>query len=203
VNILCGPGEVSERRRLQTCSLWRIGAIAVAGTNALGRGEGELLNLMMRRVLHRFFELGMLIKGIDGGLELVGGLLLVFLSPAAINRVVFFFLEGELKEDPTDLVANLLLHTTRSAIEVRVPASVFLIVHGIVKLVLVGGLVTNRLWSYPAAILVFAGFTIYQLYQLSQQYSLFLETVTILDVIFILLVIAEYRHMRMARTDKV
>jgi uncharacterized membrane protein len=160
------------------------------------------LNLTIKRILHRFFELGILLKGVDGGLELVGGLLLVFLSPVAINRVVFFFVEGELKEDPTDLVANLLLHTTRSAIEVRVPASVFLIVHGIVKLVLVGGLATNRLWSYPAAILVFTGFTIYQLYQLSQQYSLFLETVTILDVIVIVLVIAEYRHMRIARAHK-
>jgi uncharacterized membrane protein len=156
----------------------------------------------MRRTLHRFLELGILIKGIDGGLVLVGGLLLVFLSPVAINRVVFFFMEGELKEDPTDLVANLLLHTTRSAIEVRVPASVFLSVHGIVKLVLVGGLATNRLSSYPAAILVFAGFTVYQLYQLSQQYSLFLEAVTVLDVIVILLVIAEYMHMRAARTHQ-
>jgi uncharacterized membrane protein len=158
---------------------------------------------MMRRNLHRFFELSILIKGIDGGLELVGGLLLVFLSPVAINRVILFFVEGELKEDPTDLVANLLLHTTRSAIDVRVPASVFLIVHGIVKLVLVGGLATNRLWSYPAAILVFAGFTIYQLYQLSQQYSLFLEVVTVVDVIVILLVIAEYMHMRIARTHEI
>src|ERR1700731_1053601 len=112
---------------------------------------------MMRRILHRFFELGIIIKGVDGGLELIGGLLLVFLPSAAINRVVFFFVEGELKEDPTDLVANLLLHTTRGAIEVRVSASVFLIVHGIVKLVLVGGLVTNRLWSYPAAILCLQG----------------------------------------------
>jgi uncharacterized membrane protein len=174
----------------------------LVGADAPGRSEGELLNLKMRRILHRFFELGILIKGVDGGLELVGGLLLVFLSPAAINRVVFFFVEGELKEDPTDLVANLLVHTTRSAIEVRVPASVFLIVHGMVKLVLVGGLATNRFWSYPAAILVFAGFTIYQLYQLSQQYSFFLEIVTILDVIVILLVIAEYRHMKIARTNK-
>mgnify|MGYP001244694537 CR=1 FL=1 len=165
-------------------------------------GQGESGHLKARRILHRFFELGILIKGIDGGLELVGGLLLVFLSPVAINRVVFFFVEGELKEDPTDLVANLLVHTTRSAMEVRVPASVFLIIHGIVKLVLVGGLATNRLWSYPAAILVFAGFTIYQLYQLGQQYSLFLEAVTVLDVIVILLVIAEYRHMRIARPHK-
>jgi uncharacterized membrane protein len=171
-------------------------------TDAPGRGDGELLNLMMRRILHRFFELGIVIKGVDGTLELVCGLLLVFLSPDAINRVVFFFVEGELKEDPTDFVANLLVHTTRSAIEVRVPASAFLIVHGIVKLVLVGGLATNRLWSYPAAILVFAGFTIYQLYQLTQQYSLFLEIVTVLDVIVILLVIAEYRHMRIVRTRK-
>jgi hypothetical protein len=67
----------------------------LVGADALGRGEGELLNLMMRRILHRFFELGIIVKGVDGGLELVGGLLLVFLPPAAINRVVFFFVEGE------------------------------------------------------------------------------------------------------------
>jgi uncharacterized membrane protein len=164
--------------------------------------KDESRKLEARRFLHRFFELGILIKGVDGGLELVGGLLLVFLSPVAINRVAFFFVEGELKEDPTDLVANLLLHTTRSAIEAKVPASVFLIVHGIVKLVLVGGLATNRLWSYSAAILVFAGLTLYQLYQLNQQYSLFLETVTTLDVIVILLVILEFRYMRIARTHK-
>jgi uncharacterized membrane protein len=164
-------------------------------------GQGESRNLQACSILHRFFELGILIKGVDGGLELVGGLLLIFLSPAAINRVIFFFVEGELKEDPTDLIANLLLRTTQSTTEVRVPASVFLIVHGILKLVLVGGLATNRLWSYPAAILVFAGFTFYQLYQLGQQYSFFLATVTVLDVIVILLVITEYRHMRrIART---
>jgi uncharacterized membrane protein len=165
--------------------------------------QGASQNLGASRIVHRFFELGIVVKGVDGGLELVGGLLLVFLSPLAINRAVFFFLRGELKEDPADLVANLLLHTTRSAIEFKVPASAFLIVHGIVKLVLVGGLATNRLWSYPAAILVFAGFTAYQLYQLTQQYSLFLETVTVMDVIFVLLVIAEYRHMRIVRTSKI
>ena len=88
---------------------------------------------MMKGILQRFFELGILIRASTEVLERVGGLLLVFLSPVAINRVVSFFVEGKLKEEPTDLVANLLLHITQSAIEVRVPASVFLIVHGIVK----------------------------------------------------------------------
>lgn len=153
-----------------------------------------------RRIVHRFFELGILIKGIDGGVELVAGLLLVFLSPNAINRAIFFLVQGELREDPTDIFANLLVHTTRSAIAAKVAASGFLIVHGVVKLGLVGGLATNRLWAYPAAIIVFAGLTCFQLYQLTQQYSLFLAVVTVLDVIVVLLVVVEFRYMRIATT---
>src|SRR3984893_1168800 len=159
-------------------------------------GQRESRNSRANRIAHRFFELGILIKGIDGAFEFVGGLLLAFLSPAAINRLVFFLVEDELKEDPAALASNLLLHITRSAIKVKVSASVFLIIHGAVKLALVIGLATHRLWSYPLAILVFTGFTIYQLYQLSQQYSLFMVTVTVLDVMVIILVIAEYRHMK-------
>ena len=132
-------------------------------------------------------------------MELVVGLLLVFVSPHAINRVIFFLVQGELREDPTDIFANLLVHTTRSALESKVPASVFLIVHGVVKLGLVGGLATNRLWAYPAAIFVFAGLTAFQLYQLTQQYSLFLAIVTVVDVIVVLLVIVEFRYMRISR----
>jgi uncharacterized membrane protein len=43
---------------------------------------------------------------------------------------------------------------------------------------------------------VFAGFTIYQLYQLAYQTSLFLEVVTALDIGVVLLIIAEYKHVR-------
>src|SRR6516162_2882962 len=136
----------------------------------------------------RLFQLGILFKGIDGGLELVGGLLLLFLSPAALSGIVFFFISGELREDPTDLVANLILHSTQTVIHSRTLASAFLLLHGITKLLLVAALVSNRLWSYPAAIVVFTGFTTYQVYQLIHQPSLFLEIVTLLDIIVVLLI---------------
>jgi uncharacterized membrane protein len=164
----------------------------------MARGKVGPSSLKARRALHRLFELGILIKGIDGSLELIGGLLLLFLSPTAISGVLFFFVQGELKEDPTDLVANLLVHATRNVIQVKLSASTFLMVHGAVKLLLVGGLVAKKLWSYPAAIVVFAAFTVYQIYQLGQLYSLFLVTVTVLDIIVIVLVIAEYRYVRRA-----
>lgn len=152
-----------------------------------------------RRLLHRIFELGVIAKGIDGALELIGGLLLLLLSPAAITGAISFLVQGELKEDPTDLVANLLVHNTGMIINSRVPASSFLILHGVVKLALVEGLATNRLWSYPAAIVVFTAFAIYQIYQFSQQSSLFLGIVTVLDIVVVLLIVAEYRHVRPAR----
>jgi uncharacterized membrane protein len=151
------------------------------------------------RLLHLVFELGVIAKGVDGALELIGGLALLLLSPTAIRGTILFLVRGELKEDPTDLVANLLLHNTRTIIDTRISASAFLIVHGVVKLALVGGLATNKLWSYPAAIVVFTGFTIYQIYQLTQQSSLFLGIVTVLDIFVVLLVIAEYRHVMLAR----
>jgi uncharacterized membrane protein len=128
----------------------------------------------------------------------MGGLLLLFLTPTTINGILFFFIRGELKEDPTDLVANLLLHTTGQVVQAKLAAGAFLIVHGAVKLLLVAGLAANKLWSYPTAIAVFAEFTIYQIFQLWHQSSLFLGTVTLLDMIVVLLIFWEYRQVRMA-----
>lgn len=87
------------------------------------------------------------------------------------------------------------MHNSGTIINSRVPASSFLILHGVVKLALATGLAANKLWSYPAAIVVFTGFAIYQIYQLLQQTSLFLGIVTALDIVVVWLVVAEYRHM--------
>ena len=86
---------------------------------------------------------------------------------------------------------------------VRLTAGGMLLVHGVVKLALVAGLATDQLWSYPAAIVVFTGFTIYQMYQLAHHSSLFLEVITVLDVVVVLLVIAEYRHASGSRKAEV
>ena len=135
----------------------------------------------------------MIAKGVDGALELLGGLFLLFLSPAAITGTILFLVQGELKEDPTDLVANFLVHNSGTIIRSRISASSFLILHGSVKLALVGGLATNKLWSYPSAIVVFTGFAIYQIYQFVQESSLFLGIITVLDIIVVLAIVAEYR----------
>ncbi len=52
-------------------------------------------------LLDRTFEVGIILKGLDGALEVLGGLLLLLVSPAAINRVTTTLTQHELSEDPT------------------------------------------------------------------------------------------------------
>jgi len=149
---------------------------------------------MKERKWHEFFELGILVKGIDGILQLIGGAALLFVSSADINTIALFFIRGELSEDPKDFLANLFLNATQSVIRMQTFAGILLIVHGAVKIFLVAGLVRNKLWAYPASIMIFGGFVLYQFYQLSTGYSLFLWIVTIIDILVIALIVHEYRH---------
>ena len=54
-----------------------------------------------RDLLDQTFEVGIILKGLDGLLEVIGGLLLFVVSPATIDRVVTSLTQHELSEDPT------------------------------------------------------------------------------------------------------
>ena len=61
--------------------------------------------------LDRLFEIGIIIKGLNGAAELLGGLLLLFASPGNIRHLALILTQGELSEDPHDVIAHYLLHT--------------------------------------------------------------------------------------------
>ena len=109
--------------------------------------------------MDRAFALALAIKGIDGALELIGGLVLFVVPPSAITLVVRSLTQHELSEDPHDVIA---IHVRAAAEQLAGSASVrgfgvlYLIGHGVIKLVLVGALVRRLRPAYPAAI-VFLG----------------------------------------------
>ena len=59
--------------------------------------------------LDRLFEIGIILKGLDGILKTIGGLLLLAVTPATINRLVASVTQHELSEDPNDFIASHLL----------------------------------------------------------------------------------------------
>lgn len=152
---------------------------------------------MNERRIHQFFEISVLLKGAHALIECVGGLALVFVSTSTITNLVAALTQHELSEDPNDRVAGYLL---RSAHELTVGTQRFyafyLLSHGLIKVCLVAGLLRNKLWAYPASLVVLGLFIVYQLYRYSHTHGPGLIALTVFDAVFVCLIWHEYRLVR-------
>lgn len=152
-----------------------------------------------RSWLDRAFVVGIIGKGLNGAVELLGGLLLLFLTPSQIQHVAIAWTHGELSKDPDDVIATHLLHTadglTGSAL---LFGAVYLLAHGVVKVVLVTALLLNKLWAYPWMIVVLLIFIAYQLYRILLNPTAGLIGLTVFDIVIVALTWREYHEQRRA-----
>lgn len=143
---------------------------------------------------HALFQVAVVVKGIDGVLELLGAVLLLVLGPGGIGDTVRFLTQHELAEDPHDLLARLLIRHTQQLGSATIHfAAAYLAVHGVLKVWLVGGLLRGRRWVFPVAMLFLGLFIAYQLFRLSHHPGAGLAFLTVLDVVILVLVWREYR----------
>jgi uncharacterized membrane protein len=153
--------------------------------------------LRYNRVIHTTFRVGVIAKGIDGFLEIIGGVLLLLLRPETIGELIFLLTEHELSTDPRDIIANYLLrsagHLSGTA---KLFGSLYLLSHGIIKILLVISLLNRKLWAYPAAIIFFILFIIYQLYRYSFSHSPWMIFLSVFDAAIVVLTWAEYKVIR-------
>jgi len=148
------------------------------------------------RAFHFLFCLSVIGKGIDGVLEIVGGVVLFFVSAGRLHSVVQILTQHELSEDPDDRIATYLLNSTNHPRkDVTLFAAAYLLWHGVVKVGLVGALLLKRRWAYPAAIVAFSLFLVYQLYRYSHTHSTGLLALSIVDVVIIILTWVEYQRL--------
>jgi uncharacterized membrane protein len=150
--------------------------------------------------LDRTFDIALILKGLDGLLELVGGVLLLVVSPATINRLAERLTQHELSQDPQDFIAHRLLRLTANLHNTQTFGAVYLLTHGLVKLVIVVGLFRREHWAYYVAFVFLGGFVIYQVYRLTYAPSIGLALLTVFDSIIIWLTWREYRRMRTHRS---
>lgn len=130
-------------------------------------------------------------------LKIIGGIVAFFVTKAFLLKTVSVLTQQELAEDPRDVVANYLLHSAQHmAISTQYFMALYLLGHGTIKLWLIIGLLREKLWYYPTAIIVFGLFIIYQLYRYSFTHSVWLLLITVVDVIVIALAWHEYKYLR-------
>lgn len=149
--------------------------------------------------LHKLFDIGIILKGLDGLLEVAGGILFLFIRPETLNHFLLSLTRYELLEDPKDKIANYILSLGQLSGGSKLFGILFLLSHGIIKVFIVIGLLKNKLWFYPLGIFVFSAFGLYQIYQYSHTHSLGLLILTILDVVVVALTWHEYREIKRHR----
>jgi uncharacterized membrane protein len=149
-------------------------------------------------LLDRSFHFSIALKGLDALLEMILGIAILKASPQALSRLALALLHPELSEDPSDFVATHLLRAIRQFIETggRHFASLYLVSHGLLKIVLVAALFRSKLWAYPAMIVTLAVFVFYQGYRFILTHSLVMIFLTVFDIAVIVLTWLEYRKLK-------
>lgn len=153
-----------------------------------------LKSLFKEKNIHGIFEVSVVIKGVDGLLEILGSLFLFLSSPEKINSIIIYLTQHELAEDSKDVIATHLINIVQHfSANTKLFQALYLLVHGLVKVFLVWGLLKNKLWAYPASIAFLAAFILYQIYRYTYTHAVSLILLTIFDLFIIVLTWHEYR----------
>lgn len=149
-------------------------------------------------ILGDTYRVGLAIKGLDGLLELVGGLLLLAVPGATIHGLVEDLTTNELSQDPHDFIANGLIYLDHKLLMggVQLFVALYLIGYGAVKMGLAVALLKRLTGAYRPAIVILSIFLLYQIYQIGYTHSRWLLALSTLDAIVLVLVIWEYRRQR-------
>lgn len=154
-----------------------------------------------RNLLDKIFEGSIIIKGIGGLLEFIGGLLVFFINPTQIHNFIALITQRELLEDPRDIIANLLTQVTSGiTADSRTFIIAFLWVHASIKLIAVIGLLRNQLWAYPFSLITLGLLMIYQMYDIIfVKISVGMILLTIFDIFILWLIWQEFQKVRQTK----
>lgn len=149
------------------------------------------------KTTHSLFRLSLLGKGAFALAEILAGIGAYFVTHQLVLELVDRLMHGERLQHPRDLIANYLFTSAQHfSLSTRNFTAAYLLSHGVVKLWLIVGLLREKLWYFPLAIVVFGLFIVYQLYRFNLSHSPWLVLITVVDIVVISLTWQEYRCRR-------
>lgn len=149
-----------------------------------------------RQAVHWMFDVAVALKAIDGALEIFGGYFLLF-RPGWIGPAAEAWATTLLQHDPASHLAHVLSRWGSGlTLDTEHFATTYLIAHGAAKLFIAWGLVREKLWAFPTALVVFGLLVVYQLFRLAHTHSPTLAVLIAMDVGVCYLIWREYGFRR-------
>ncbi|MCX7299483.1 MAG: DUF2127 domain-containing protein [Rhodobacterales bacterium] len=149
------------------------------------------------RWLHILFEASLVFKGALATLEALAGLGLLLAPNERILAFVDWLTRAQIAHDRSEPMTTWAAEIAQSfSIQSQHFYAIYLLGHGVLKLVMVGMLARRTVWAYPVAICILIGFIIYQMHHWWVDRSSFLVVLSALDLIMVGLVWREWRMLR-------
>jgi uncharacterized membrane protein len=153
--------------------------------------------LKLKSLAHLAYLVTIAVKGIDGAIETILGLVIWVSGPDRFNAFLMRFTAPELVADPRPSgVTEFLRNAASQLMDSSVSFIVFyLLAHGILKVVLALVLLTGGgRWVYPVATLILTGFIGFMSFHLAEHWSNWVLAFAIFDFVTLLLVLNEWRN---------
>ncbi|MDE2385261.1 MAG: DUF2127 domain-containing protein [Alphaproteobacteria bacterium] len=152
---------------------------------------------MIGKLRHIFFLVSMVLKGIVALAETLSGLTMFFVSTGALRDMTHFLFRNRLLADPHDFIANAIMNSLQDMdVNAHTFIRIYLLLHGLVKLVIFSALLTEKLWTFPVGLTGLGLFIAYQLNRYSYTHATALLVISVLDMLIMVLVWREWVALR-------
>ena len=149
--------------------------------------------------LHIAFFVAIAIKGLDGFLEAVAGLIFAIAGSQRVYDFALWATAPELEHHPASRAVHAIRHGAYGITHASHRFVItYLLIHGLIKLALVVNLMIERLWVFPVSVALLLGFIAVMGVKLSHHWSNWLFAFAMFDVITVALVAHEWRMRRQA-----
>ena len=137
------------------------------------------------------FRVGLIVKGVDSLLEVVGGVLL--LMPMRLARYILVLSQHEVYRHHQAL-AGRLDHLADSVVEhASMGEAAYLVVHGLAKVILIAAVFRDKKWGYTGLMGVLSFFALIEITRAIGAHEIVTGALSIFDIVMVVLIYKEYR----------
>jgi uncharacterized membrane protein len=145
----------------------------------------------MKKTTDLIFRLSLIAKGADSVMEVIGGLLLI--RPTRIARYLSVLSQHEVYRGHAALSGRLDHLAQTITVHASLGEAIYLLVHGLAKVILIAAIFQNKRWGYVGLIGVLSIFTLVELTRAITAHEIVTGALGLFDLVIVILIYKEYR----------
>ena len=149
-----------------------------------------------RSLLDRVFDAMIGLKGLNGVLELLGGLALLIIDIEHLRMLRWVSVHAFVSHPDSAIAQWMNAFADRLGADSADFAGWYLMLHGAIKIAMVWALLKQKLWAYPWTLVVIAGFIVYQSYEIIFHFTWMMVLLTVFDLVVIWLTWREWQEQK-------